>query len=95
MLLDIKFKADWAAIKLRKQRLIDKGVMIENKGRIQHDYAVGDKVLYTKPGIVPKMDAPRTGPFEIKQVYSNGTIAIQRGAILDRVNIRNVTPFFE
>ena len=95
MLLNIPFNADWNAIKLRKQGLIDKGVVRENQTRIPHDYKVGDKVLYEKPGIVPKMNQPRTGPHEVKQVFTNGTILIQRGVVTERVNIRNVSPFFE
>ena len=62
MLLDIQYKANWAEIRLRKQSLIDKGVVRENKGRIQHDYGVGEEVLYTLPGITPKMGQPRGGP---------------------------------
>ena len=95
MLLNIKFKAGWAGICLRKQDLIEKGAARENKSRIQHDYKIGDKVLYTKPGIIPKMEKPRTGPFTVRQVHVNGTIAIEKGAATDRVNIRNVSPFFE
>ena len=60
MLLDLPFKADWVAIRQRKQELIDKGVIRENKKCVQHQYRSGDKVLYIKPGIIPKMDAPRT-----------------------------------
>ena len=95
MLLDLKFKANWANICLRKQHMIDKGVLRENKGRIQHDYSVGDKVLYNVPGIIPKLDPPQTGPWEVKQVFVNGTVTIQRGSVSDRVNIRLISPFFE
>ena len=42
-----------------------------------------------------KMDAPQCGPFLVESVYSNGTLRIQRGAILECVNIQRVTPFFE
>ena len=95
MWLDIQYKANWAEIRLRKQSLIDKGVVKENKGRIQHDYAVGDKVLYTLPGIIPKLNQPREGPFKVMQVHVNGTLTIQRGSVTDRVNIRNISPYFE
>ena len=96
MLLDLKFKADWAGIRLRKQALINKGVIRENKNRIPHNYTVGSKVLYTKPGIIPKMSQPRTGPWEVKQVFpKSGTVSIQRQAVSDKVNIRNISPFFE
>ena len=95
MLLNIKYNANWAEIRLCKQPLIGKAVVKENKSRIQHDYKVGDKVLYTKPGFITKMDQPQTGSHVVRQVYTNDTISIQRGAVTDRVNIRNITLFFE
>lgn len=67
----------------------------ENAKRIPHEYTPGDKVMLTKPGIIPKMEAPRTGPHIVKKVYSNGTVTIERGAITERVNIRRLTPFFD
>ena len=94
MLLSLPYRADWARIKLRKQGLIDKGVKRENKSRIKHVYSVGDNVLLTRPGIIPKMSQPRTGPFQITQVFTNGTVQLQRGAIIETVNIRRLTPFF-
>ena len=95
MLLDLKLKAGWAGIRLRKQKLAGKGVVKENKSRAQHGYKAGDKVLHTKPGIAPKMGQPRTGPFEVKQVHANGTLTIEKGVAVGRVNIRNVSPLFE
>jgi len=96
MLLDVKYKADWAGIRLRKQAMINKGVVRENKTRVPHLYTPGSKVLYTLPGIIPKMSQPRTGPWEVKQVFpKSGTVSIQRGSVTDTVNIRNISPFFE
>ena len=66
----------------------DKGVVKENKSRIQHDYKIGDKVLYTKPGIIPKMEQPRTGPFTVRQVHVNGTTTIEKGAATGRAKQR-------
>jgi hypothetical protein len=95
MFLPVKFKADWAAIKLRRQTEIDRNNARENNKRLRHEYKVGDKVLLTVPGINPKLSTPRKGPYPITRVYSNGTIRIQRGAVTERVNIRRVTPYFE
>lgn len=95
MLLPTQFKADWASIALRKQKLIDESNARENKKRIQHEYKVGDKVLLERPGIQPKMSAPRDGPFEVVHVSTNGTVRIQKGAVTQRVNIRRLTPYFE
>ena len=51
MLLNLKFVADWEAIKLRKQRDVDKNNSRENSLRIHHEYQVGDKVLITSNDI--------------------------------------------
>ena len=95
MFLPMKFKADWAAIKERKQQEVNKNNAKENRSRIRHKYKVGDKILLTVPGINSKLSAPRKGPFLIEQIYSNGTLRIRRGVVSERVNIRRVTPFFE
>ena len=95
MLLDLPFKANWGTIRARKQDLINKGVLRANRTRYAHTYKINDKVLYTVPGIVPKMEAPRAGPYRVTQVFTNGTIRIRRGAITETVNIRNVVPYFD
>jgi hypothetical protein len=87
MLLNIPFKADWAAIRKRKQDLIGKGVVRANRSRVPHQYRVGDAVLYHTPGKIPKMQQPRTGPHTVTQVYSNGTIRIRRGSVEETINI--------
>ena len=51
---------------------------------------------FTKPGVVPKLDEPRTGPFEITKVHNNGTAEIQKSpSVTKLVNIRRLTPYFE
>jgi preprotein translocase subunit YajC len=95
MILPIQFKANWASIALRKQKIINQSNAKENKKRLQHEYKIGDKVLLEKGGIQPKMAAPREGPFRIVKVSANGTVRIQKGAVTQRVNIRRLTPYFE
>ena len=94
MLLSIPFRADWARIKLRKQGLINKGVLRENASRIQHEYKVNDLVLLDKPGILRKSTQPRTGPHTVTKIYKNSTVQIKRGAISERVTLRRLTPYF-
>ena len=67
----------------------------ENAKRIVHEYKVGDKVSKTRPGIQRKLRRKRDGPFVVTKVYNNGTLAILRGAVTERVNIRRLTPFHE
>ena len=95
MILPVLFKANWASIALRKQARINKSNTQENRKRIPHTYKVGDKVLLEKPGKVRKMSAPRDGPYNVVHVSTNGTIRIQNGPVVQRVNIRRLTPYFD
>ncbi len=52
MLFDIPFIADWQKIGEHRQRLINLNDARENKGRIDYDYKVGQKVLLRKEGIL-------------------------------------------
>ncbi len=52
MLFDILFIADWQKIGEYRQQLTDPGNARENKGRIDYDYKVGQKVLLRKEGIL-------------------------------------------
>ena len=58
MLLNLKFVAGWEAIKLRKQRDVNKNNSRENCLRIHNDYQVGDKVLITSNDIHRKLTVP-------------------------------------
>ncbi len=52
MLFDILFIADWNKIGEHRQRLTDLNTAYENKGRIDYDYKVGQKVLVWNNGIL-------------------------------------------
>ena len=95
MLLPIEFKANWEAIRLRWQQMIDENTARENKTRLDHPYSPGDKVSLTKPGILPKMSLRKEGPYTVVQAYDNGTVRIRQGAVSQRVNIRRITPYRE
>ena len=93
MLLNLKFVADWEAIKLRKQKDVDKNNSRENSLRIHHDYQVGDKVLITSNDIHRKLNCPTKGPYPIAQVYLNGTVCGENGIITKHINIRHCSPY--
>lgn len=95
MILPVQFRTDWTRLKNNGQTVMNRNNTRENRSRIQHDYQVSDKILLRIPGILRKLSTPRTGPFEITRVYTNGTIHIQRGSVTERINIRHVDPFFE
>lgn len=93
MILNTTFRANWEAIRQRKQDRINKNNQRENALRAAHVYNVNDKVLVARKRIQRKLNLPRKGPYTITQVYSNGTVRIQRGVINERINIRHLTPY--
>ena len=72
--------------------MIDKNNKAENAKRVAHLYRVGDPVLLRK-GTENKYETPYQGPFDILQVYDNGTVRLKVGAVEDTYNIRRITPY--
>jgi hypothetical protein len=96
MLFDIPFIADWKIVGEHRQRLTDLNTARENKGRIDYDYKVGQKILVRNKGILCKAQSIwQKDPWTITTVHMNGTITIQRGNKLERLNIRRVKLFEE
>jgi hypothetical protein len=96
MLFDILFIADWRKIGEHRHRLTDLNNTCENEGRIDYDYKVGQKVLLRKEGILRNTESRwHTKSWLITSVHTNGTITVQRGNKIDRMNIRRVKPFEE
>ena len=95
MILPVQFKADWDAIKKRRQKTINQNNERENRSRIDHTYKVGDSVSKHRHGILPKLRRRKDGPYVVQKVYANGTVSIRKGAVTERVNIRHITPFHE
>ena len=61
----------------------------------QHD-KVGQKVLLRKEGILRNAESRlHNKPWLITTVHTNGTITVQHGNKLERLNIRRVKPFEE
>jgi hypothetical protein len=96
MLFDIPFIADWQKIGEHRQQLTDLNNARENKGRIDYDYKVGQKVLVWKEGILQKSESIwHRKPWLITSVHTNGTITVQRKNKLAWMNIRRVKRFVE
>ena len=95
MLYDIPFLANWSEIGKRRQNQVDNDNIKENSKRLDFDYKRGQKVLVVKGGILRKAEDPNEGPYKITDVFTNGTVRIQRGTINERINIRRLHPFFE
>ena len=96
MMSPINCKVDWALVAQRKQEMTNKSDVKENRKRIAHNYSPGDKVMLTKPGILPKLSIPNEGPFTMQSVHDNGTVTINKNpAVRQTVNIRRLTPYFD
>ena len=95
MMFNIKTMVNWKQLSIKKQKAVDKANQRENEKRIDHDYKVKEKVYVIKDGIFRKLDEPKLGPYEITEVYTNGTVRIQRGNVNERINIRRIEPHFE
>ena len=95
MLLPVDYITNWERLRQERQKQMTRNNLCKNKNRIEHEYKQGDQVLLEKPGIIPKMDKPRTGPHSVNKVWSNGTVTLQQGNVKERVNIRRLTPFYE
>jgi hypothetical protein len=94
MLFDIPFIADWQKIGEYRQQLTDLGNARENEGRIDYDYKVGQRVLLWKEGILRNAESRwHKKPWLITTVHTNGTIMVQHGNKLERMNIWRVKPY--
>jgi hypothetical protein len=89
------FEADWALIKLRKQKLIQQNNRRENAKRKPHVYTVGNKIMIKNDPQRKYGEQAYSGPFTIIRVNDNGTVRYQKGLIRDTINIRNITPYHE
>jgi hypothetical protein len=92
MIFNIQHTANWEYIRQRKQALIHKNNQRENSKRIPHVYAIGDQVMLRR-GTENKYETPYSGPHNITKVFMNGTVRLQRGAVLETVNIRRLIPY--
>jgi hypothetical protein len=97
MLFDIPFIANWQKIGEHRQQLTDLNNARENEGRIDYEYKVGQKVLLRKEGILRNTESRwHKNPWLITSVSTmNGTITVQRGNKIERMNIRRVKKFEE
>jgi hypothetical protein len=91
------FIADWQKIGQHWQRLTDLNNARENECRIDYDYKVGQKVLLQKEGILCNAESRgwHKKPWLITSVHTNGTITVQRGNKIDRMNMQRVKRFEE
>ena len=97
MIFNMTAVIDWRAKHCNKKAQVKRDKIRENNKRIAHDYAVGDNVYIVrdKNEVRRKMSAPKMGPYEVTDIYDNGTVRIQRDNVNERINIRRIEPHFE
>ena len=92
-ILNIAHDACWNLIKDRKQKLINKNNIRENKNRIDHTYRVGDQIMIKNNSAAKYANQAYSGPYENTAVNNNGTVNVQQGIVNDVWNIRNIHPY--
>ena len=95
MLFNLNTTIDWKLISAKKQKQVDYDNLRENRKRIDYDYSIGEKVYINRKGVFRKFDDPKYGPFRITDIYTNGTVRIQKGSVNERINIRRLEPHFD
>ena len=93
--LNVQHEANWQLIKERKQKLINRGNIQENKSRLDHVYKIGDKVLLKNAWKTKFNQDSYLGPYTITAVRDNGTVRARHGIVTDTYNLRNITPYRE
>jgi hypothetical protein len=94
MLLDIAFEPNYQNTWAKKQKRINYDNARENSKRVAHDYKVGDYAYILRDGNYRKLEGDKQGPYRITEVFTNGTVRIQKGIVNERINIRRLTPHF-
>jgi hypothetical protein len=94
MLLDLKFEPNYHQMWAQKQKRINYDNVRENSKRASYDYKVDGYAYIVKDGQYRKLEGDKQGPFRITEVFSNGTLRLQKGVVSERLNIRRLTPHF-
>ena len=93
MILSVQIEADWATTTQHKQNMINKSNQRENQRRVPHQHRIGEQVSLNKPGLIPKLVAPCTGPCQLVAIDNDGTVAMQKNDVAQQtVNMRRVQP---
>ena len=80
MILPINHISHWRYIRQRKQAQIEKCVIYKDSTRINYDYNIGDKVMVRRDKAY-KYKTSFQGPYEIIQLWTNGTFTIKTGMV--------------
>ena len=95
MFVDVPLLADFITLNEYRQQLIDENLIRQNNKRVEYHYRINDQVLI-KSKDPAKLQDKAVGPFQIIQLYTNGTVEVQRRpGVTERINIRRLIPYKE
>jgi hypothetical protein len=95
MFLNVPLIANWHAITLKQEHLINENLMKENQKQRRYNYIPKQKIL-KKTWKPQKLGIRITGPYTILQTHVNGTVTIElRPGISERLNIQQIIPYKE
>ena len=83
---------NWRYMRQQKQTQIEIYVIRENSTRIDHNYNIGDKLLF-RINQAYKYETPFQGPYEIFHMWMNRAFTIRTGAVTATLNIRHTKPY--
>ena len=83
MLSNLTPLSDWHVVTNRKQWQDDIDNSRKNTRYVRYYYSVGDIVYVEKICIYRKLDYKNNVTYRITEVFKNGTVQVQRGAIND------------
>ena len=93
MFLDFPVFADLLEIRNRRQQMVNRNVIRENRKRRDFNYRVGGEVLI-KSDNPNKLEPRAHGPYLITGVHTNGTVDVRRNPLVtERLNIRRLIPY--
>ena len=97
MIFQAKVKVDWEDIKSRKGKVAEYNNKRENKDRIDHEYQVGDQILIIikVEEMKAKLNGRTEGPYQVLNVFDNGTVKIRRDTYDEIINIRIIKQYNE
>ncbi len=83
MLLNIKFYPNFKQVvwKEKQDRIVVKANARENSKRTPYDYKVGSYAYILRDEHYRKLEGDKLGPYEVTEVFTNGTVRIQKGFV--------------
>ena len=92
IILLIEHISHWIFIFQQKQAQIINDNVRENKSIIDYNYQVGDDVMLKNKSYY-KYKQKFKGPYKIVQHWTNGTVKLQMGSTINRLNIQRIHPY--